>query len=345
MDTEERHPLNLNHTDAGEDWEFPSGKELGPLLKAKRKEAGLTHAQISERLKISARFLEALENEDWDRLPSPAFIKGFIRSYARVLGLSEEGLIALYQETAPPSQPMPRPLQAMPRKKRGILYLILVFVVLAGGFVAYEWLERPGPGELTTQQEPPLPAEERSDAERIDPGGRLQLEKEEAPPDEMPGPSAPLETDTESPQEVPAPAPGPEDTRSIDHPDTLADAPQETEEPAAPSETASLPPAETPVPDTAPVPENDMPPLILKADVKERTWVRVTIDQEKPKEYILDPESNPQWRAHEGFELLIGNAGGIDLEFNGRKMENLGKQGQVIRLRLPSEDERSVSTD
>jgi hypothetical protein len=233
----------------------------------------------------------------------------------------------------------------MPRKKRGMLYLILVFVVLAGGFAAYIWLERPDPGELTTQQEPPLPAEERPDAERIDPGGRLEAEKEEAPPDEMPRPSAPLETDTESPPEVSAPAPGPEDTRSIDHPNTLADAPQETEEPVAPSETANLPPAETPVPDTAPVPESDMPPLILKADVKERTWVRVTIDQEKPKEYILDPESNPQWRAHEGFELLIGNAAGVDLEFNGKKMENLGKQGQVIRLRLPLEDERSVSTD
>ena len=82
--------------------------------------------------------------------------------------------------------------------------------------------------------------------------------------------------------------------------------------------------------------------LVLKAIVKERTWIRVGIDNEKPKEYILSPENRPQWRAARVFELLIGNAGGIDLEFNGKKMEDLGKQGQVIRLRLPIEDERSI---
>ena len=82
--------------------------------------------------------------------------------------------------------------------------------------------------------------------------------------------------------------------------------------------------------------------LVLNAIVKERTWVRVSIDNEKPKEYILGAESRPQWRAAKVFELLIGNAGGINLEFNGKKMENLGKQGQVIRLRLPVEDERSI---
>ena len=70
--------------------------------------------------------------------------------------------------------------------------------------------------------------------------------------------------------------------------------------------------------------------------------MRIRIDGDKPKEYILAPESQPQWRAEKVFELLIGNAGGIDLEFNGKKMEDLGKQGQVIRLRLPIEDERGI---
>jgi len=89
--------------------------------------------------------------------------------------------------------------------------------------------------------------------------------------------------------------------------------------------------------------ETDGQTLVLKAIVKERTWIRVRIDNEKPKEYILGPESQPQWRAAKVFELLIGNAGGIDLEFNGKKMEDLGKQGQVIRLRLPMEYERSIA--
>ena len=97
------------------------------------------------------------------------------------------------------------------------------------------------------------------------------------------------------------------------------------------------------VSNTAQPTETDGGALVLKAIVKERTWVRVCIDNEKPKEYIFSPESLPQWRAKRGFEILIGNAGGIDLEFNGKKMENLGKQGQVIRLRLPMGFERSIS--
>ena len=333
---DEHQPL----TDEGGEWEFPSGKELGALLKAKRKETGLTYAQVSEQIRVGARYLEALENEDWDHLPSPAFIKGFIRSYARVLGLSEEGLIALYQETAPPSQAMPKPLQAAPKKKKGLIYLMLVFTVLGGGFAAYEWIGHPALREKTTKQGPTLPAEERSNAIWIDPGNRL--ENKEGLPNETPRPPEPLETGRELPRESPVPAPGPEGTVSIDKP---GDAPQQTEGPTSSSETVNSSEAETPVPDMVPASESDTPPLILKANVKERTWVRVTIDGERPKEYVFDPESSPEWRAHSGFELLIGNAGGIDLEFNGKKMEDLGKRGQVIRLRLPAGDKRSVSTD
>lgn len=308
---DEHQPL----TDDGREWEFPSGKELGALLKAKRKERGLTYAQISERIRVSARHLEALENEDWDQLPSPAFVKGFIRSYARVLGLSEEGLIALYQESVPASQPMPKPLQAAPEKKRAFLYLVLVFAVLAGGFAAYEWIEHPALMEKATQQGPSLPAKERSEGTHRDAGSRL--EKEEAPPNEVNQSMDPLETGRELPREGPVSS----------------------------SETASPLETETPARDVSPDSESDIPPLILKATIKERAWVRVTIDGERPKEYIFDPGSSPEWRAHKGFELLIGNAGGIDLEFNGKKMEDLGKRGQVIRLRLPTGDETSVTSN
>ena len=335
MDSEEPQPF----TDDGKEWEFPSGKELGVLLKAKRKEVGLTYAEISERIKVSARYLEALENEDWEHLPSPAFIKGFIRSYARVLGLSEEGLIALYQETAP-SQPKPKPLQAAPKKKKWPLCLILVFAVLVGGIGAYEWIGHPTLRENATEQGTTLPAKARSDAAWIDPVRRL--EKEESSRNETQKEPDSSKTGEEMLREGPAPAPRPEETGSIDK---LADAPQQTEERASSSGTVTSSVAETSVPDIAPASEGDARPLILKASVKERTWVRVTIDNERPKEYTFDPGSSPEWRARGGFELLIGNAGGIDLEYNGKKVEDLGKRGQVIRLKLPSENERNVSSD
>ena len=85
--------------------------------------------------------------------------------------------------------------------------------------------------------------------------------------------------------------------------------------------------------------------LQLKGHVTERTWVSVSIDGLKSKEYIFGPSDTPEWKAEKGFELLIGNAGGIVLEFNGKKMDNLGKQGQVVRIKLPKDEERTTARD
>jgi hypothetical protein len=85
--------------------------------------------------------------------------------------------------------------------------------------------------------------------------------------------------------------------------------------------------------------------MTLKAYVREGTWLRIFVDDQDPKEYIFRPGSQPEWRAKAGFELLVGNAGGIELEFEGKKIENLGALGQVVRLRLPEEYERGDSQD
>ena len=55
MVTNENHPSD----EEAKDWEFPSGKELGALLRNKREEMGLSYAQIFETTKLQPRFLEA----------------------------------------------------------------------------------------------------------------------------------------------------------------------------------------------------------------------------------------------------------------------------------------------
>lgn len=52
--------------------------------------------EISAATRISTRYLEALENEQWQELPGGAFTRGFIRSVARFLGMDEDGLVAEY---------------------------------------------------------------------------------------------------------------------------------------------------------------------------------------------------------------------------------------------------------
>lgn len=57
---------------------------------------GVSLEEISSATRISTRFLEALESEQWDRLPGGVFNRGFIRSVARFLGLDEDVLVAIY---------------------------------------------------------------------------------------------------------------------------------------------------------------------------------------------------------------------------------------------------------
>jgi cytoskeletal protein RodZ len=73
----------------------------------------------------------------------------------------------------------------------------------------------------------------------------------------------------------------------------------------------------------------------LQCSVKARTWMRVKIDDKEPREFIFEPGARLKWEAKEGFDIVIGNAGGVELIFNGREVGTLGKIGQVVRLRLP----------
>jgi cytoskeleton protein RodZ len=74
---------------------------------------------------------------------------------------------------------------------------------------------------------------------------------------------------------------------------------------------------------------------VLKAVVVERTWIRISIDDGEPREYLFNPGDRLQWKAKEGFSLIVGNAGGIELELNGQGLGKLGNLAQVIRLKLP----------
>ncbi|MBV8051343.1 MAG: helix-turn-helix domain-containing protein, partial [Acidobacteriaceae bacterium] len=56
---------------------------FGPRLKAQREKRGITLEQISKSTKIGTRFLEALEEDHFERLPGGIFNKGFVRAYAR----------------------------------------------------------------------------------------------------------------------------------------------------------------------------------------------------------------------------------------------------------------------
>jgi hypothetical protein len=65
----------------------PIGPGIGQALKDARRRIGMDVKEAEERTKIRARYLRALEAEDWEVLPAPAYVRGFLRTYGQVLGL------------------------------------------------------------------------------------------------------------------------------------------------------------------------------------------------------------------------------------------------------------------
>ncbi|HET7105891.1 MAG TPA: helix-turn-helix transcriptional regulator [Candidatus Acidoferrum sp.] len=69
---------------------------FGERLKRERELREVTLEEITQATRIGSRFLEALENEDWDKLPGGVFNRGFVRSIAHYLGLNEEVFLGEY---------------------------------------------------------------------------------------------------------------------------------------------------------------------------------------------------------------------------------------------------------
>jgi cytoskeleton protein RodZ len=72
----------------------------------------------------------------------------------------------------------------------------------------------------------------------------------------------------------------------------------------------------------------------LTIEAKELTWIRITTGQNTSEEILLKPGERIE-RSALNFVIDIGNAGGIQVDFQGKPLENLGKRGQVVHLKLP----------
>src|ERR1051326_1569186 len=117
---------------------------FGEHLKREREMRGVSLDEICAATRISNRFLEALEKEEWEQLPGGVFNRGFVRAVARYLGLDEEGTVGEYvmavnQGTASASaasQIEPRQLQKQEHSKLpkwalpAAIVLVLAVVIL-----------------------------------------------------------------------------------------------------------------------------------------------------------------------------------------------------------------------
>ena len=71
--------------------------EIGDQLRETRMRNRIDIADVEAATKIRAKYLRALENEEWELLPGPTFVKTFLRTYADYLGLDARNLVEEYR--------------------------------------------------------------------------------------------------------------------------------------------------------------------------------------------------------------------------------------------------------
>jgi cytoskeletal protein RodZ len=274
----------------------------GQHLKSTRLAKGISLEQISRETRVGKDILLSIEREDDEALPAEVFVKGFLRAYAEAVGLDGGEVVDKYasqhqstRERIAPQQLYTQPIYTHPSRRRWPL-LLAVFAALAMlVFISIY---------LTTQSFSPTVVETHQASSGHEPAAT-------APPPREPSP------DTVH-RSVTAPEKAPEKTAEVERPPE-----PEVQDAAAGSEPTALPEAA------------DALKMTLGVIAKEETWMKIIIDGGKPKEYTLNAGDKLSLQARTAFNLLIGNAGGVDLRFNGRPVGVPGKSGQVIALQFP----------
>jgi cytoskeleton protein RodZ len=281
----------------------PKISGVGSLLKRERGKKGLSLDQLSQITRLRKYYLEALEDEKWDNLPSPVYIKGFIRSYAQGVGIDANEAISLYEHIAPAEEKVPKPLAVLREPKSKIPYFIIALIaVLVFGiytFLDFKDLFPPDPEPTVQEEKRPQPASKQETyiADHAQESGLRQADS-------------------------------PERAQADNY---IQDIPYKKAVIAQPA----VPPKPVVQSSDLPLPVSDG--LVLTGIVNMSTYIKIYMDDNPPKEYIFKPGSRPQWIAREGFFLVVGNAAGIEFDFNGKRTTGLGPIGKVIRISFPED--------
>ncbi|RJR29120.1 MAG: helix-turn-helix domain-containing protein [Desulfobacteraceae bacterium] len=273
------------------------GPGPGRILREERERRGLTYQDMSETTRLRPSVIEAIENEAWDSLPSPAFARGFMKTYAKALSLDATSILEVYGRKPVLNGELLRAAPAQLRRRRkGPFYVFCILAAVASFALWKTYAPKEQPSTVTNAK-PPIVAE----------------------PAKNPASMHTTAADVKQPGSAQATAPAP--PASIPSPEMRESI---VEEKPAPE------PAQTVVKEKELVPGQHT----LKGRVSARTWVKIYVDDLNPREYMFQPGQQPEWTGSRGFYLIIGNAGGIDLEWNGQGVKT-GSSGQVVRIRLP----------
>jgi|SRR5579864_4073675 len=296
---------------------------FGDRLKKEREQRGVTLEDISLNTKIGTRLLRALEDEKFDQLPGGIFNKGFVRAYARHLGLDENETLADYLTAldssqgipahnttpSPPLQfPTPRPdasaVEHSAGKQEdterreipwGLLAVLLLVVALAFASWSYfhrsSQIDRGGGGPASTPERSALSSSVLDEAARAGGAARpLPAQEGRNTP-----PTAPIPTTEQGKATV----------------SQVAQAALHGAAPPAPAAAGTF-------------------TVVLKGnDQSEDCWVSIVVDGQAPTEAILQGPYEKVLQGKTEIVVKAGSIGALDVFFNGKKLPSLGNYGEV----------------
>lgn len=289
----------------------PSEPGPGAALQDERRRQSLSLTDVARQLKLSPRQVEALERDDFAALPGPVFVRGFLRNYARLLGLDPEPMVRTAERMLAPAQaeaeartagaaersvaiPMAQSAAGPASRSRMPLYIVSAIVILVTAYLATRD-RSPQPGAIDVPvvaipTEPPA----------------TTTVPEVPPAASAPGTTSPPLPAT--PEVAPAP-PAP----------AVAPAREVPPAPAAP--------AVRTVGSTGPA---------IRMTFSREAWVEVRDGSDNVIFGQLNPEGSIRVvRGQPPFSLVVGNASGVTLTYNGKAVDlTPHTRTDVARLRL-----------
>ena len=303
-------------------------ESIGEFFRQVRETKGLTIDEVASKTRIRTDFVKALEDGNFAKLPDQVFARGFVRSYARSLGLDEDDAIHRFAQSAGAyydkqvERERLKVRQAEEERKRkadrkavaiaiGIAILALIFLLSREqSSLLVRRSSSDLPSSASKRTAPPIP------------------ESQDTPPSQQAEavPPAPKTKPSESPV-VSAKAGVGNNVEPVTGPASTASAVPELAAPS-PSSLGSDGPLGGISLEGSGATEGQ---LALDLEATELSWVVVQIDGGSPQEALLRPGEKARWKGQDQFILTLGNAGGVKAELNGKPQKPFGPSGKVAR--------------
>ena len=309
----------------------PTGIGPGERLQAARIQKGLSLADVASRMHLSASILEAIEENNFEEITAPIFVKGYLRHYARIVALDEDDMIQqyieYYSEEDPPissTSNMVPELSVTDARIKWTTYLVIL--VLAALPAAWWW-------NKAQNEEPTISL----DTQTTNPEQNDQALAESADS----AIEAASETLAETAQSVEASTPQPAVEQSVQaqpettEPEATEAAAAEPTEPVAavamqqpePAASSADEPASAALESAQPV--VNVPGLIapsgsdkLRLTVIADTWTDIKDSSGYQMVYdLLRADQSVELTGAAPFSIFLGNGHGVEIEFNGEEVE------------------------